>query len=112
MPSMDDVELIERLVRIESGLESVKTSIEFGDRSSAQLVQLLAARVDSLSNDITRTANLAREADASLQRRLDAHSEQLDVLTVWKAKVAGMALAVGAIAGGTAGAVFRLIGHV
>lgn len=107
---MDDVQLAERLARIESGLEAVKSAIEFGDRSGAQLVQMLAARVDNVSNDVTRVANAAREAEDGLRVRLDDQAKELESLTLWKAKVAGMALAFGSLSGVATALIVRSLG--
>ena len=96
---MEDVELVERLVRIESSLDGVRQAIEAGDRNSAQMVTLVNQEVTHVKADITNVANASRELEKrvmSLERftiRLIAFGGGISVAT-----------------GGTFAAVFKALG--
>ena len=99
----DDRTLGERLVRIETKLEAIDLSIRHGDASSAQLVQLVAAKVENIEDDVTAVGNLAR----SVEERVNALERALARAAGWRA---GVLVALGASSGLLAGLLLHTVG--
>ena len=104
-----ETDLNVRMIRMEAKLDAITQAIEFGDRSSAQLVQLVSARLDRAEQDILATLRKKEEEHATFSRKLDDLDHRASAIENWKAKVAGIALGVATLAGGSAGAVVKLL---
>ena len=89
---VDDAMIIDRLARIESRLEAIKESIEFGDRGSAQLVAALKGHVDHVAANLSQTVEANREAHGIIHRQLDAHNARLDSIEKFQSKLIGVGL--------------------
>ena len=106
---MDEGEVTVRLVRIEERLDALRAAIQFGDNSSAALVQLLKGEVEHVGRDLTNMGNLNREAHHKLQMLLDEHGKELDRLDRFQSKLIGLGIALTAGTGLVTALVLRAL---
>jgi hypothetical protein len=107
----------DRLVRLEGKVDRIRDAVDYGDRASAQLVQLLAGRTDSIEKDVTTVAQLLREEIREVRMlverqsdRIDAEHERTEFLYRWRAGVLAVGAAFGAVFGVFGGVIVKAFG--
>ena len=110
-----------RLARIEAGLEgireltrqgqdAIREAITHGDNTSAQLVALLGARVDSVKHDLTAVANSDRDAHAQIVKQLDEHDTRITAVERFNARLIGFGIGISVATGSATAAVLKVLG--
>lgn len=121
-----------RLARIEGLIDRITDKVEFGDRNTLQVVQLLGARLDNLAADQTDRTVIAKEersevlvlvkeaqanhhtSTAALRADIEGQVARIkadvDSLRLWRSKIMGGAAVVGFALGIVGGLVGKLIG--
>lgn len=117
--SLADIQV--KIAELTGKVEVVIARMEAGDRQSAQLITLVKDQLTYQTADLGELKAIVREhalkteaavttVRVDLEKKLDAHTGEIDNLKIWRARIGGIAVAASVFSSALTGLVLKVVG--